>query len=75
MLKTLDRSKFLASFNNRVTPHEVNKTIQFHGRTISNVPVIEVSNSFDGDSLSSDTIDKLYSLIQQKPDKKILQFQ
>lgn len=74
MTKTLNRNKFLASFNNRVKPHEINKTIQFHGRTIFNVPVIEVAKSFDGDSLSSDTIDKLYDLIQQTPQSEELYF-
>lgn len=74
MLKTLDKNNFLESLNNRSKPKKTKKTISFHGRTIANVPVIETFESFESDSLSSDTITKIYHLIQQYPQEKHLYF-
>lgn len=71
--KRFNNDRFIDSLKRRNKPQKELKNIMIKSKLIKNVPVLKDDRLFE-DSVSSDTLDQIYYLIDSNSQKKIIYF-
>jgi len=71
--KKFNNDRFIDSLKKRNKPQKEFKNIMIKDKLIKNVPVLKDDKLFE-DSVSSDTLDQIYHLIDSNPQKNIIYF-
>lgn len=73
MERTFNHENFFASLTRRHKPQKETKDLTIENRIIKNVPVLKDNREFEN-SVSVDTLAKIYKLIDLSPHKEIIYF-
>lgn len=71
--KKFNNDRFIDSLKKRNKPQKEFKNIMIKDKLIKNVPVLKDDKLFEH-SVSSDTLDQIYHLIDSNPQKNIIYF-
>ncbi|MDK4265765.1 hypothetical protein [Staphylococcus warneri] len=71
--KTFNNENFFASLKKRNQPQKEIKDVVVENRMIKNVPVLKDNREFEN-SVSADTLTKIYHLINSNPQKETIYF-